>query len=74
MSSHCCGSGRGCCSAKSQEGEVNREGKLCQVCNDKFSVEAVSTFVKNPTHMCDCCGRVSNDPSKLCSPVDLEAK
>lgn len=71
MSHGCCGEGGGCCSSNKQE-EVSKEGKLCHVCSDAFSVDAVKEFTKDPTHMCDCCGRVSNDEGKLCSPVGLE--
>lgn len=72
MNHQCCGGHHGCCGEKETEA-IDKSGKLCHVCDEKFSVSAVSKFVSNPTHICDCCGRVSNDPAKLCSPVDLES-
>ena len=71
MSSNCCGSDQGCCAKSKQPEKESKEGKMCYVCDDKFSVSALSKLVKDPTHMCGNCGRVTNDGSKLCNPQEL---
>lgn len=35
------------------------------------SLEAYKELVRNPTHICTDCGRVSNDPGRLCEPEPL---
>lgn len=48
--------------------------KLCKlVKNDvlRHDFEDYKKLVKKPTHICEKCGRASNDKKNLCSPKEI---
>ncbi len=52
-----------------------KDKALCKLVKDDVLEEQLGAFARlvvHPTHLCRKCGRVSNDPNRLCKPVVLE--
>lgn len=52
-----------------------KDKELCKLVKDDALaelLEAYKALVKDPTHLCVKCGRVSNDKKRLCKPEKLE--
>jgi hypothetical protein len=48
------------------------EEHLCQLVATNEPLDSIKEIVKDATHICTNCKRVSNDPERLCNPVALD--
>lgn len=52
-----------------------KDKALCKLVKDDALEELLESYaelVRNPTHLCIKCGRVSNDRKRLCKPLPLD--
>jgi len=52
-----------------------KDRELCKLVKEDALAEHLEAFkalVKEPTHLCLKCGRVSNDKKRLCKPEKME--
>ena len=52
-----------------------KDKELCKLVKDAVLEKNPAAFqklVEHPSHLCGKCGRVSNDPDRLCKPRKLE--
>ena len=48
------------------------EQHLCQLIATNEPLDSIKEIVKDATHICQNCKRVSNDPCHLCNPAPLD--
>lgn len=51
--------------------EFEHDRHLCQLVATNEPLDSIKEMVRNPTHICLNCRRVSNDCSNLCNPEEL---
>lgn len=71
MAHDCNSCGAGCSDTSCCDDE--EEDRMCKLTQPagKFDLHMIKKIVKNPTHICKCCGRVADGDDLLCDPEKL---